>query len=68
MNKRQGLRLVKGTASQQQAQEKLYIGNKINYSNQIANGGSYKKRYGGEGSCGCGSDKYPKKVKKNNHF
>ncbi|MBB6445220.1 hypothetical protein [Bacillus benzoevorans] len=64
MNKKQSLRPVKGTVSQPQAQEKIYIGNKIKYNNQLANGGSYKKRYGGEGSCGCGSDKNPKRIGK----
>ena len=68
MNKQRGLRLVKGTVSQQQAQEKIYIGNKIKYHNQIANGGSFKKRYGGEGSCGCGSDRNPKRIRKNKNI
>lgn len=61
------MRLTTGTVQQQQAQGILYMGNKVKHYNQNASGGAYKKRYGGDGNCGCGSKKNPKRMRKNNH-
>lgn len=63
MNNNRGVHIANGFASPKQ-QTKVYLGNKERVYQSVQNGATYKKTKYADGSCGCGSNRNPKQMKK----
>lgn len=57
------MHIANGFVSPKQ-QTKVYLGNKVRVYQTEQNGGTYKKTKNANGSCGCGSNRNPKQMKK----